>query len=115
MSEKSKTRKDIEAHIIAQTWKDETYKLELLNNSKAVIEREFGIQLPDGINVCVMEENATNLYFVLPARPNLSNTELSDEQLEAVAGGGTLDFVAKTYTELKDFGGEIYKGVTGKK
>ena len=82
-----RTRQDIEAHMIAQAWKDEAYKQELLSNSKAVIEREFGVQLPAVVNVHVMEEDSTNLYLVLPARPNLSNAELSDEQLEAVAGG----------------------------
>lgn len=92
MSEQTspQTRKEIEAHIIAQAWKDEAYKQELLSNSKAVIEREFGVQLPAGMNVRVMEEDSTNLYFVLPARPNLSNAELSEEQLETVAGGATL-------------------------
>ncbi|MBD2243790.1 NHLP leader peptide family RiPP precursor [Nostoc sp. FACHB-888] len=89
MSEQStpRTRKDIEAHIIAQSWKDEAYKQELLSNSKAVIEREFGIQLPANVSVKVVEENPTNLYFVLPMRPDLSGAELSDEQLETVAGG----------------------------
>ncbi len=112
MSEPRKTRQDIEAHMIAQAWKDDAYKQELLSNSKAVIEREFGVQLPVKVNVHVMEEDSTNLYFVLPARPNLSNAELSEDQLEAIAGGNTFDFVAQTYTELKDFGGEIYKAVT---
>jgi hypothetical protein len=89
MSEQTapRTRQDIEAHIIAQAWKDEAYKKELLSNSKAVIEREFGVQLPAQVNVRVMQEDSTNLYFVLSARPDLSNAELSEEQLEAVAGG----------------------------
>ncbi|MBD1930045.1 NHLP leader peptide family natural product precursor [Trichocoleus sp. FACHB-90] len=114
MTEQRKTRKDIEAHIIAQAWKDEAYKQELLSNSKAVIEREFSVQLPAQVNVHVMEEDSTNLYFVLPPRPDLSNAELSEEQLEAVAGGAVaaLGFVAATYNELKDFGSEIYKAVT---
>jgi len=89
MSEQTspQTRKDIEAHIIAQAWKDEGYKQELLSNPKAAIGQEFGVQLPAEVNVHVMEEDSTNLYFVLPARPDLSNAELSDEQLEAVSGG----------------------------
>jgi hypothetical protein len=83
----TRTRNQIEAHIIANAWKDETYKKELLNNPRAVIEREFNVKLPSDVNVIVMEENSSNFYFVLPMRPNFSRTELSDEQLEAVAGG----------------------------
>ena len=91
MSEQTpqRTRKDIEAQIIAQAWKDEAYKKELFSNPKAVIEREFGVQLPAEVSLKVMEENPTNLYFVLPMRPDLSGAELSEEQLEAVAGGST--------------------------
>ncbi|BAB73725.1 NHLP leader peptide family RiPP precursor [Anabaena sp. FACHB-709] len=114
MSEQTKTRKEIEAQIIVQAWKDETYRQELLNNSKAVIEREFAIQLPEEINVHVVEENDSNFYFVIPARPNLEDVELSEEQLEAVAGGSLGDiftFVEKTYDRLKDFGKEIYKAI----
>ena len=81
------TRKDIETQLIAKAWKDEAYKQQLLNNSKAVIEQEFGVQLPGEVNVQVLEENPTSLYFVLPMRPDLSGAELSDEQLETVAGG----------------------------
>ena len=86
----SKTRQEIEAHIIAQAWKDDAYKQELYRNPKQVFEQEFGVQLPAEINVQVLEENSTNLYFVLPIRPDLSEVELSDEQLEAVAGGSTV-------------------------
>jgi len=85
----SRTRQDIEAHVIAQAWKNEAYKQELFSNPKAVIEQEFNVQLPVEVNVRVLEENATTLYFVLPMRPDLSEAELSDAQLEAVAGGST--------------------------
>lgn len=111
MSEQTKTRKEIEAQIIVQAWKDETYRQELLNNSKAVIEREFAIQLPEGINVHVVEEDNSNLYFIIPARPHLEESELSEEQLEAVAGGNIFSFVQETYDRLKDFGKEIYKAI----
>jgi len=82
------TRRDIEAHITAKAWKDQAYKRELLSHSKAVIEREFNIQLPAEVNVQVMEENPTSLYFVIPMRPEIPGQEISDEQLQAIAGGG---------------------------
>ena len=82
-----RSRQEIEAHIIAKAWKDEAYKQELLNNSKAVIEQEFGLELADDINVQVVEENASSLYLVLPMQPDLSTDEVSEEELEAVAGG----------------------------
>ncbi len=92
MSEQTtpRTRQDIEAHMIAQAWKDDAYKQELLSNPKAVIGREFGVLLPEKMTIQVLEENPNTLYFVLPVRPDLSSTELSEEQLEAVAGGATI-------------------------
>ena len=86
-AKQSQTRRDIEARIIAKAWKDETYKQELLAKPKAVIEREFEIQLPAEVNVQVIEENTTSLCFVLPMRPEVPGQELSEEDLETVAGG----------------------------
>jgi hypothetical protein len=84
-----KTYQEIQSHIIARAWKDEAYKQELLSNPKAIFEREFKVQLPVEMNVNVVEENNNNIYMVLPKRPDLPNGELSEEQLEAVAGGLT--------------------------
>ncbi|WP_373529998.1 NHLP leader peptide family RiPP precursor [Nostoc sp.] len=88
-------RKQIEAHIIAQAWNDETYKKELLSNPRAVIGKEFRVQLPAEVNVTVIEESPTSLYFVIPNIPNaVAEAELSEEQLETVAGGGPLTAIA---------------------
>ncbi|MBD2001714.1 MULTISPECIES: NHLP leader peptide family RiPP precursor [Cyanophyceae] len=105
MSEQTslQTRKDIEAHIIAQAWKDEAYKKELFSNSKSIIEREFGLQLPAQVSVQVLEENPTALYFVLPMCPS---KELTEEQLEAVAGG--FPVVSDIFNAGKDLGDTIY-------
>jgi hypothetical protein len=85
--QQAQTRKDIESHIIAKAWKNEAFKQELLTNSKAVINKEFGIELPDELNVSVYEENPTSLYFVLPLRPQTEGQEVSQEELESIAGG----------------------------
>jgi hypothetical protein len=87
VQEQAQTRQDIEARIIAKAWKDEAYKQELLTNPKAAIEREFGVEFPADVNVQVLEENSTSLHFVLPMSPVAIAQELSEEQLEAIAGG----------------------------
>jgi hypothetical protein len=84
----SKTRNEIEAHIIAQAWKDDAYKQELISNPKVVFEKEFCIQLPAEVNVQVMQETSTNLYIVIPQLPRqVAEAELNEDELEAVAGG----------------------------
>ena len=79
------------AQLIARASQDAALKQELLNSPKTVIQRELGISLPEGSEVKVVEETDNNAYIVLPLIPVdfLDNEELSEEQLEAVAGGGT--------------------------
>jgi len=106
-----RTRKDIEADITAKAWKDDVYKQELFSNSKAVIEREFSVQLPAEMSVQVLEENPNTLYFVLPVRPN-SPKELTEEELEAVAGGEiNIPGFGDIYNAGKDFGDTIYDSI----
>ena len=82
------TRKDFELKLIAKAWTDESFRQQLLSNPKAVVEQEFGEQLPEGMNVEIIQEPANTLYIVLPAKPESSGSdELNDEELEAVAGG----------------------------
>ena len=85
--EQVQTRQDIEARIIAKAWKDEAYKQELLTNPQAVLAREFGVEFPEEIKVQVLEENSSSLYFVLPMSPMAIAQELSEDQLEVIAGG----------------------------
>jgi len=81
------SRKDIEVKIIVQAWQSESYKQELLQNPKAVIEREMGSQLPADIAIHVLEETPTQIYLILPVRPDAAGIELSQQEIEAIAGG----------------------------
>lgn len=81
-----KSRQEIEAQIVTKAWKDSTYKEELLSNPKFVYERELNIQFSSEVNVQVLKEDSQTFYFVLPVCPEVN--ELSEDQLEAIAGGG---------------------------
>jgi hypothetical protein len=90
--ERVKGREEALAPVVAKAWKDEKFKKELMSNPKALLNREFGVEIPDNVNVKVVEENANNLYIILPMKPQAGG-ELTDEQLEAVAGGFCLPVI----------------------
>jgi hypothetical protein len=82
-------RQQIETQIIAKAMENQTYRQQLLTNPTAIIGKEFGVEIPNNVKVTILEENTNNLYFVLPNTPNeIPEEGLSEEQLEAVAGGG---------------------------
>ncbi|BAZ21331.1 nitrile hydratase-like protein [Kalymmatonema gypsitolerans NIES-4073] len=92
ISEAMNTRFEFEQKLIQQAWEDETFKQELLSNSKAVYARESGQELPKDIEIEVLQETANKVYLVLPTNPTPAGTEgeLSEEALEAVAGGACI-------------------------
>ncbi|MDB9513472.1 proteusin family RiPP peptide OspA [Kamptonema animale CS-326] len=81
------TRKEAEEQLAIKALKDPSFREKLKANPKAVISEEFNTQVPDDLTIEVVEETATKMYLVLPA-PEAVEEELSEEQLEAVAGGG---------------------------
>jgi hypothetical protein len=74
-----------QARLVARAWQDARFKQALLQDPRAVVEREFGTELPAEVSMQVVAEDAHTQYLVLP--PALDDLELSDAQLEQVAGG----------------------------
>jgi len=71
---------------IAKAWTDEAFKAKLLADPTAVF-KENGIEVPEGVEVKMLENTENMVHFVLPPPPA---AELSDEDLDKVAGGGLL-------------------------
>ncbi len=72
------------AAIVAKALEDEGYREQLLANPKHAIQAAFGKELPLGLEVRVVEESSNVVYLVLPGK---RSGELSDAELDAVAGG----------------------------
>jgi hypothetical protein len=63
------------------------------------VEQELGTQLPEGVQVRVVEETADTIYLVLPSASVVGEGgEISDQELEAVAGAGAVP--APTFDQL---------------
>ena len=72
----------IAKQLIAKCWADEGFKRKLLADPAATLKAE-GAVLPAELSIKALADNDKLLHLVIPAKP----TELSDEDLENVAGG----------------------------
>ncbi|BAI74516.1 nitrile hydratase (plasmid) [Azospirillum sp. B510] len=81
------TRRDLEAKIVARAWSDDDFKAKFLADPKAMFEEHLGTKLPASLVMTAHEETADTIHFVIPAKPRIDLDELSDEDLEKVAGG----------------------------
>ena len=71
--------------VVARAWADDAFKQRLLAEPAAVLQAE-GIAVPQGVEIRAVENTDKVFYFMLPPKPGV---ELSDEQLDQLAGGNT--------------------------
>ncbi len=77
------------AEIVQKAWDDADFKKELTANPVVAIERLTGkkMNLPAGKALVVRDQtDESTVYINIPAKPEM-DFELSEEQLEAAAGG----------------------------
>jgi hypothetical protein len=79
-------RHEMDTLIIERAWKDPSFKKEFTTDPKGTIEKYSGQKLPQELVIQVHEEDAHTMHLTLPAPPP-NMAELSDEDLERVAGG----------------------------
>ena len=71
------------AKVVARAWSDEAFKDKLKSDPRAALA-EHGIEVPAGMKVEILENTPSKLHLSLPRAPE---GELSEEELEGVAGG----------------------------
>lgn len=79
-------RKEFETKLVMKSLENPEFRQRLIANPKAMLSQELGQQIPDEIAIEVLEETDKKIYLVIP--PAVVEEELSEEQLEAIAGGG---------------------------
>ena len=82
-------RAEMERRLVQRSLHDESFRQRLLEDPKAAVEQEIGTRLPEEVKVVAIEETTDTEYLVLPsASPAGETGELSDRELQSVAGAG---------------------------
>lgn len=70
--------------VVSKAWTDAAFKAKLKSDPAAAL-KELGMDLPDGININVVEDEPNSITLVLPAAP--TEGDLSAEDLGSISGG----------------------------
>ena len=73
---------DMRRHLTEKAVENLEFRQQLLADPKSVIQQEFGVTIPDNINVVVHESDMQTVYLALPPNP-----VMDEEQLEAISAG----------------------------
>ena len=80
--------------IVTRTWEDVNFKNELLSKPLETVEKinKYGLNFEDKKIIVEDQSDSNKIYLNIPQKIDFENLELSEEQLEKVAGGGFFDF-----------------------
>ncbi|QTE23306.1 NHLP leader peptide family RiPP precursor [Polaribacter cellanae] len=96
--------------VVQKAWEDTAFKQELINNPIEAIENLTGkrVKLPEGKTVVVRDQTDTSVVYInIPAEPNMDDMELTEEQLEIVAGGGNPGVIIQASTASDPLNGMV--------
>ncbi len=77
-----KSAEEMQSHLVEKAGQDAEFRSQLLSDPKSVFTQEFGIEIPDSINVHVHQNDLQHVHISLPPQ-----SEMTEEQLEAVSAG----------------------------
>ena len=97
-------QKNALTQLFAACWKDEALKARFMSDPKAVLA-EYGMDVPDGMDVNVVENTDNRVHITMPAPPS-GGMDLSDEELSNAAGGWVVPVLPDNQSQLADMYGE---------
>ncbi|SHH76965.1 NHLP leader peptide family RiPP precursor [Flavobacterium defluvii] len=95
--------------VISKAWEDANFRKSLIADPINAIENLTGakIVLPEGKTLIVNDQtDKSKVYMNIPSEPNIEDIELTEDQLETIAGGGQtvwLDLVDNLFPALKNY------------
>lgn len=80
------TANEMQSQLIARASEDAAFRAQLIADPKATVQQEFGVEMPDYINIQVHQSELNDVHLVLP--PDLeAGMELDEDLLEAISAG----------------------------
>lgn len=76
--------------VISEAWNNPTFMKDLVDNPEGTIQKLTGdsFSIPTGKRLEVVDQsNPDVVYLNIPVQPDMQDLELTDEDLEVVAGG----------------------------
>ena len=83
----SEEKKDLSGKILARVLKDEDFKKALIANPGEVLSKEYGIKLPEGVTLRIVEDTPDVKHVVLPCIEAQGLEEVSEEAIDKIAAG----------------------------
>lgn len=90
MAGESMTLSALQEKIAKRAWEDPAFEAEFMADPKATFEKYTGRKIPDDLKIFAHYNTPNEIHFVIPRRPETTGDELTDEDLERVAGGETI-------------------------
>lgn len=88
MENTNQKRAKIEQLLLEKAVKDDQFRKNLLSDPRKTISAELGFDIPEDLQVRILEETPMHFYLVLPALNTLdTDFELSEQDLKNVSGG----------------------------
>ena len=89
MAEGHNPKEDLQSRIIQRAAQDPSFRQALISNPRQAIQQEAGVEIPASVQIEVVEQTPNKIILTLPAAQGQARGELSDQELGAVAAGGT--------------------------
>jgi hypothetical protein len=94
--------KEFETQIITKALEDDSFRTKLFENPREVLAQEAGKEVPEGLKINIIEEEAGSVTIVIPRKISKTGAdgELSEEALEKVAGGAIVSIIADIFISV---------------
>lgn len=106
MTNAQSENQELYAQVVEKAWVDPDFKKDLIANPVYTVKKEFGgtIHVPQGKTLVVVDQSEfinidpenDKSYFVIPENKQ-KDFELTEEELESVAGGFTVVIITDKY------------------